>query len=293
VRRRLDVEMVRRGIVGTRPEAAQAIRSGSVTVAGRPVAKASTLVSAGEPITVVGPARRFVSRGGDKLDAALDRFGIEVAGRRALDAGASTGGFTDCLLSRGAVHVVAVDVGYGQLDWRLRQDPRVTVLERTNVRDLRRGGLPYPPAIVVVDLSFISLRTVLPALVAAAHPAADFVLLVKPQFEAARDDVGAGGVVGDPDVWRRVLESVASGCRRAGLRPEDAMASPLLGPAGNVEFLLLARGSPPAKQEAVAAGEAPSGRTSAIASAIEGAVGEGIALRGGSRAATGEAAGAD
>jgi 23S rRNA (cytidine1920-2'-O)/16S rRNA (cytidine1409-2'-O)-methyltransferase len=291
VRRRLDVEMVRRGIVGTRPQAAQAIRSGSVTVAGRPVAKASTLVAANEPITMAAPARRFVSRGGEKLDAALDRFGIDVAGRTALDAGASTGGFTDCLLSRGAAHVVAVDVGYGLLDWRLRQDPRVTVMERTNVRDLRHGDLPSPAAVVVADLSFVSLRTVMAALAAAADLDAAFVFLVKPQFEAGRDEVGAGGLVTDPDVWRRTLESVALACRRAGLRPENAMASPLLGPAGNVEFLLHASRVGDAIVDE--AGRAEADRTRGIGPLLESAVAEGIALRAAGRSPNGGAPRAD
>jgi 23S rRNA (cytidine1920-2'-O)/16S rRNA (cytidine1409-2'-O)-methyltransferase len=230
--------MVRRGIAASRAEAEMAIRSGKVTVAGRPAAKASTMVLAEEPIAVSQPARRFVSRGGEKLEAALDRFGIDVAGLDALDAGASTGGFTDCLLRRGASRVAAVDVGYGQLDWRLREDPRVTVLERTNVRELTRSDLPFRPAFVTVDLSFISLGLVIPALVAVAAPGAVFVLLVKPQFEAGRADVGSGGVVSDPAVWRRVLVRVGEEARARGLSPAGLMASPLLGPAGNAEFLL-------------------------------------------------------
>jgi 23S rRNA (cytidine1920-2'-O)/16S rRNA (cytidine1409-2'-O)-methyltransferase len=234
--------MVLRGVAGTRSEAAVAIRSGKVTVAGRPALKPSTLVLPDEPITLAEPARRFVSRGGEKLEAALDRFGIDPAGRRALDAGASTGGFTDCLLARGAVAVVAVDVGSGQLDWGLRQDPRVVVLERTNVRDLQPEDLPYQPDLFVADLSFISLRLVMPALARCAAPDADFVLLVKPQFEAGRKDVRPGGVVSDPEVWRRVMNDVISAGEREGLQPLDVMASPLVGPAGNVEFLLHARG---------------------------------------------------
>jgi 23S rRNA (cytidine1920-2'-O)/16S rRNA (cytidine1409-2'-O)-methyltransferase len=242
VRRRLDVEMVRRGLSSSRAEAALAIRSGSVAVAGHPVAKASMLVAPGEPISFAGPARRFVSRGGEKLDDALDRFGLNVAGRRALDAGASTGGFTDCLLQRGAEHVVAVDVGYGQLDWRIREDRRVTVLERTNVRDLRPEVLPYRPEVVTADLSFISLRQALPALAGASALGAQFVLLVKPQFEAGRERVGPGGVVSDPAVWREVLGSVGDACAGEGLTPSRIMASPLLGPAGNAEFVVYATG---------------------------------------------------
>lgn len=243
MRRRLDLEMVRRGLAGSRSEAALAIRSGKVTVSGNPATKASTMVLPGEPIVMMAPARRYVSRGGDKLEAAFDRFGITVKGLRAMDAGASTGGFTDCLLSRGAAHVIAVDVGYGQLDWRLREDPRVTVLERTNVRDLVPTTLMYPPDIITADLSFISLRLVLPALVRSAAAGAAFVLLVKPQFEAGREEVGPGGVVRDPDVWRMVLHEVIDVCRGLGLDVEGVMASPVVGPAGNVEFLLHARKS--------------------------------------------------
>jgi 23S rRNA (cytidine1920-2'-O)/16S rRNA (cytidine1409-2'-O)-methyltransferase len=240
VRRRLDVEMVRRGIAPSRTEAAMAIRSGVVTVAGRPAAKPGTLVHTKEPIALSGPARRFVSRGGEKLQGALDRFGIDVHGAMALDAGCSTGGFTDCMIQGGAAHVVGVDVGYGQLDWKLREDPRVTTLERTNVRDLEPDRLPYRPDVVTADLSFISLRLVLPALVRCSAPAARFVLLVKPQFEADREHVGEGGVVTDHGVWRTVLTDVATACETSGLSPTGVMASPLLGPAGNAEFVLFA-----------------------------------------------------
>lgn len=233
--------MVRRGVVATRTEAHLAIRSGSVLVAGRPAVKAATLVGRDEPIALFASPRPYVSRGGEKLEAALDRFPVPVRGRLALDAGASTGGFTDCLLSRGAARVAAVDVGYGQLDWRLREDPRVAVMERTNVRSLRSEGLPFVPQLVTADLSFISLRVVLPALAAVASSEADFVLLVKPQFEAGREEVGKGGVVSDPDAWSRVLRSTASASLELGLAPVDLMVSPLLGPAGNAEFFLWAR----------------------------------------------------
>ena len=215
------------------------MRDGLVLVGGRTAGKPSTLIDPAEPVELVGPARRFVSRGGEKLDAGLDRFEIAVKGRLALDAGASTGGFTDCLLRRGVASVVAVDVGYGQLAWSLRGDPRVTVLERTNVRDLRADALPFAPEIVVADLSFISLRLVVGALAGiAAEGGADLVLLVKPQFEAGRDAVGPGGVVRDPEGWRTAILGVAEASEAAGLRPADVMASPVRGPAGNVEFLL-------------------------------------------------------
>jgi 23S rRNA (cytidine1920-2'-O)/16S rRNA (cytidine1409-2'-O)-methyltransferase len=257
VRRRLDVEMVRRGIATSRAEAGTAIRSGRVTVGGRPAVKASTLVLPDEPIVLAGPARRFVSRGGEKLQAALERFGVDVTGRVALDAGASTGGFTQCLLEAGAAAVIAVDVGYGQLDWRLREDPRVIAMERVNVRTLLPEMLPRTPDVLTADLSFISLTLVLPVLVGVSGQGAEFVLLVKPQFEAGRSEVGRGGVVRDPVAWRRAVETVMETCVRSGLSPLGVMASPLLGPAGNAEFLLHALRSPaPAGLDTAAVDEA-------------------------------------
>jgi 23S rRNA (cytidine1920-2'-O)/16S rRNA (cytidine1409-2'-O)-methyltransferase len=240
-RRRLDVELVRRGLAGSRAEAQEAVRAGHVTVRGAPATKSTTLVGADEALAVAGPARPFVSRGGAKLAAALDAFAIDPTGRDCLDAGASTGGFTDCLLQRGARHVVAVDVGSGQLAWELRTDPRVTVLEKTNVRELDPAGLPFRPTLVVADLSFISLRLVARPLVEVADPLADLVLLIKPQFEAGREHVGRGGVVTDPGVWRRAIEEVAEATRAAGAGGAGVIVSPLRGPAGNVEFLLHAR----------------------------------------------------
>jgi 23S rRNA (cytidine1920-2'-O)/16S rRNA (cytidine1409-2'-O)-methyltransferase len=239
-RRRLDLELVRRGLSASRSEARDAISTGLVTVGGRPASKAGMMVAADEPIHLER-GRPFASRGGEKLAPALDRFAVDPRGRHCLDAGAGTGGFTDVLLSRGAARVVAVDVGYGQLAWRLRQDPRVTVLERTNVRNIGPADLPYPPDLVVVDLSFISLAKVLPALASVAAPGGDFVLLVKPQFEAGRADVGRGGVVRAPEVWRRVLAAAAESCLDAGLGPVDVTPSAVPGPAGNVEFFLHAR----------------------------------------------------
>ncbi|MEP7059533.1 MAG: TlyA family RNA methyltransferase, partial [Actinomycetota bacterium] len=208
--------------------------------------KPATMVGEDQPLGLAGPPRRFVSRGGEKLEAALTRFEVTVSGAEALDAGASTGGFTDCLLQAGASHVVAVDVGYGQFDWGLRTDPRVTLLERTNVRDLRPEMLPYRPGLVVADLSFISLTVVLRSLRDIGTPDAMFLVLVKPQFEAGPSDVGSGGVVRDPSVWRRVLETVLAACGSVDLAPSGLMASPRPGPAGNIEFLLLAGGSGPA-----------------------------------------------
>jgi 23S rRNA (cytidine1920-2'-O)/16S rRNA (cytidine1409-2'-O)-methyltransferase len=231
------MELVRRGLASSPGEAAAAVLGGRVTVSGRTAHKPSTLVAPAEAVELVDPPPRFVSRGGDKLEAALDRFGLDVAGRDCLDAGSSTGGFTDCLLQRGAAHVVSVDVGYGQLAWSLRSDDRVSVLERTNVRDLRAEHLPAPPTVVVADLSFSSLRSVVMVLADLAADRADVLLLVKPQFELPADVV-PGGVVRDPQQWRRAVESVATACSAAGLAPREVMASPLTGPAGNVEFLL-------------------------------------------------------
>ncbi len=231
---------MRRGLVPGRRQAVEAVTAGLVTVGGAPATTPARQVGPDEPIALRGPAARFVSRGGEKLDAALTAWEIDVAGRRVLDAGASTGGFTDCVLQRGAREVVAVDVGHGQLAWSLREDPRVAVLERTNLRRLE--ALPDGPAeVVVADLSFISLRTVAPALVALATPTAELVLLVKPQFEAGRERVGRGGIVRDPVVHRSVLGEVVDGLAAHGLVVTAVIRSPLTGADGNVEFLAHAR----------------------------------------------------
>jgi len=242
VRRRLDAELVRRGLVPSREQAHRRLAEGRVLVGGAPADKASRLVAPGEPLEVVGPPPRFVGRGGEKLEAALAHFGVEVAGRAVLDAGASTGGFTDCVLQRGAASVLAVDVGNGQLHERVARDPRVTVRDRTNVRSL---VLDVPVDVVVADLSFISLGAVAPALLGAnAAPGADVVVLVKPQFEAGRADVSKGrGVVRSPVVWRRVLGEVCSALAGHGAGMMGAMVSPLTGADGNVEFLVHLRAS--------------------------------------------------
>ncbi len=267
MRRRLDSELVRRGLAGSRAEAQAAVEAGLVMVGGRPAGKPSTLVASSEPVAVAGPARRFVSRGGEKLEAAIERFGIDPSGLDCLDAGASTGGFTDCLLRHGAARVVAVDVGYGQLAWALRKDPRVVVMERTNVRNLGPGDLPFAPALVVADLSFIPLALAIPSLTGVATPGAAFVVLVKPQFEVGPERVGRGGVVRDPDSWRLALDSVAGAFADRGLRPTAAMASPVLGPAGNVEFLMLAGGQ-----------VVPEGATTGLD--VDAVIAEGAAARG-------------
>lgn len=240
VRRRLDVELVRRGLAESRAGAARLIGDGRVRVAGMPATTAARRVDPATAITVVTDGPRYVSRGGVKLAGALDAFALDVTGRVALDAGASTGGFTDCLLQRGVARVHAVDVGRGQLAWSLRQDPRVVVYERTNVRGLDAGALGEAVDLVVADLSFISLCTVAPALVASATETADFVLLVKPQFEAGPTRVGRGGIVRDPEVHAAVLGEVAAGLAAAGLLVTAVVGSPLRGADGNREFLVRA-----------------------------------------------------
>ncbi len=231
--------------MASRQKAQAEIAAGRVTVGGAPADKAARLVAPDEPIVVLGPAPRFVGRGGEKLDAALARFCIEVEGRRAVDLGASTGGFTDALLQRGASSVAAVDVGYGQLHERIRADVRVEVFERTNARDLTPGQLGSDVGVVVADLSFISLRTVVPALVGVAGPSADLVLLVKPQFEAGRQEAARGrGVITDPAIWERVLGEVTAALSGLGPAIMGVMASPLTGADGNVEFLVHGRVPP-------------------------------------------------
>ena len=220
------------------------IADGLVTIDGAPALKASTQVAAHQQLNVQRAPSRFVSRGGEKLAHALERFHLDVANVVALDAGISTGGFTDCLLQHGAARIVGYDVGYGQVHERLRSDPRVTVFERTNVRDLTVEDLPSPkPHVLVADLSFISLRLVLPVLLSLLDPVAQrfAVVLVKPQFEAARHEIAEGGVVDDPKVWRRCLRTVSATVTQLGWRTCGLVASPLLGPAGNVEFLAYLR----------------------------------------------------
>lgn len=237
-RRRLDAELVRRRLVTSREQAQDAIAEGRVTVGGVVATKAATQVDDAAAIEVqVGEQSSYVSRGAYKLIGALDAFGIDVGGMRALDAGASTGGFTQVLLERGAAQVIAVDVGYGQLAWPVRSQPAVTVLERTNVRHLTASDLPYPPDLVVADLSFISLTVVLPALVEVAGAGADLLLMVKPQFEVGKENVGHG-VVTDPKLRRQAVEHVAQAGIELGLQVRGVTASPLPGPKGNVEYFL-------------------------------------------------------
>lgn len=238
-RARVDAELVRRGLARSRQQAAELIGAGRVSIDGMPAAKPATSIALSANLTVVDLGEQsWVSRGAHKLLGALESFGIPVAGRRCLDAGASTGGFTEVLLDRGAAEVVAVDVGYGQLAWALRTDPRVTVMERTNVRDLTADAIGGPVDLIVADLSFISLATVLPALTACASPGADIVPMVKPQFEVGKSRVGAGGVVADPALRADAVRSVARRAAELRWHTVAVAASPLPGPAGNVEYFL-------------------------------------------------------
>ena len=242
-KKRLDVLLVERGLAESRTQAQRLIRAGLVRVRGQVADKPGPQVATNVEITLQARPR-FVSRGGEKLEAALARFGLDVTGAVAADVGASTGGFTDCLLQHGACRVYAIDVGYGQLAWRLRNDPRVVVMERTNARYLE--SLPEPVGLVTADVAFISLGLILPAAVRWFTPPqppptgggkGEVVALIKPQFEAGRREVGKGGVVRDPKVHRRVLERVVSIAAELGLGLCGLMPSPLRGPAGNVEFL--------------------------------------------------------
>jgi 23S rRNA (cytidine1920-2'-O)/16S rRNA (cytidine1409-2'-O)-methyltransferase len=242
VRRRLDAELVRRGLARSREQAAHLVDGGRVKVDGSIAAKPASQVQPSAAIVVeTGDDPGYVSRGAWKLQGALDVFipsGLSVAGRRALDAGASTGGFTDVLLRNGVVHVDAVDVGYGQLAWSLRTDERVTVHDRTNVRELRPDQLGSPVGLVVADLSFISLTLVLAALVGVCADGADLVLMVKPQFEVGRDSLGKGGVVREPALRAQAVRTVADAAAVHGLGVRGVTASPLPGPAGNVEYFV-------------------------------------------------------
>jgi 23S rRNA (cytidine1920-2'-O)/16S rRNA (cytidine1409-2'-O)-methyltransferase len=249
-RLRLDAELVRRGLARSRDHAAELVAAGRVTVQGATATKAATGVTTDVALVVRDDPERpdYVSRGGHKLAGALAVFtplGLEVAGRRCLDAGASTGGFTDVLLRAGAREVVAVDVGYGQLAWSLRQDERVVVHDRTNIRELTPTLIGGPVDVVVGDLSFISLELVLDALLGVCAPDADLALMVKPQFEVGKERVGKGGVVRDPALRAAAVTAVAAAAAARGWGARAVTTSPLPGPSGNVEFFLwLRRGEP-------------------------------------------------
>jgi 23S rRNA (cytidine1920-2'-O)/16S rRNA (cytidine1409-2'-O)-methyltransferase len=243
---RLDVLTADLGKAASRERARALILAGRVRVDGVIVHKAGAGVSPDARIEIVEPDFPWVGRGGVKLAHALDAFGIDVSGREALDIGASTGGFTDVLLQRGARRVVALDVGHGQLDWRLREDPRVIVIERRNARELEPAWLPAPADVVTVDVSFISLRLILPVLPPIVAPGADIVVLVKPQFEAGRDEVKRGGLVRDPAVHDAVIARVAESAGACGLRRVAMTPSPITGATGNREFLMHIRVAAPA-----------------------------------------------
>ena len=234
---RLDVLLVKRGLCETRERAQAAILAGTVTVDGRRADKSGMRYPEDAAIEVRGAAIPYVGRGGLKLAHALDAFGVDPAGRVFRDVGASTGGFTFFLPHRGAAHVFAIDVGYGQIAWKLRTDPRVTVMDRTNIRHLQPGALPQTPDLAVVDVSFISLEKVLPAIRALLAPASEVVALVKPQFEAGPEKVGKGGIIRDAAVHRDVLRKVLGDVERVGYRVAGLTPSPIAGTEGNLEFL--------------------------------------------------------
>ncbi len=246
---RLDAELVRRGLARSRDQAAELVAAGRVEIRGTVATKVAAMVDPADPLVVRGgdPTTEYVSRGGHKLAGALAAFvpsGLAVAGRRCLDAGASTGGFTDVLLRAGAREVVAVDVGYGQLAWSIRSDERVRVHDRTNVRSLSPADIDGPADLIVADLSFISLRLVLDALTSCLRPDGDLVPMVKPQFEVGKERVGTGGVVRDPALRADAVLEVAEQARLRGLGVAGVVTSPLPGPSGNVEFFLWLRREP-------------------------------------------------
>jgi len=240
-RRRLDLEMARRGIAPSREGAQRLIMAGRVRVDSQPALKADQSVDERSAIALVGETPEYASRGGLKLAAALDHFGLDPHERRAMDVGASTGGFTDVLLRRGAAHVIALDVGYGQIADRLRRDSRVTVLDRTNIRLVEASSLPYAPEIVTIDVSFISLRLVIPPVLELSAPAVASLALIKPQFEVGRGKVGKGGVVRDEAMRRRAVEEVLEFAAGLGLEVTQPMEAPIRGAAGNQEYMVLMR----------------------------------------------------
>jgi 23S rRNA (cytidine1920-2'-O)/16S rRNA (cytidine1409-2'-O)-methyltransferase len=245
-KQRLDVALVERGLVESRAKAQALVLAGLVFSGEKRLDKAGASVAADQPLEVRGAEHPWVSRGGIKLAHGLDHFAIDPAGLTALDVGASTGGFTDVLLSRGAARVYAVDVGHGQLAWKLRNDKRVVVLEKTNARHLTRAQIPEPIDLVVCDASFIGLETVLPAALALARPGAFLVALIKPQFEVGPERVGKGGVVRDPALHREVCERIAAWLPTRGWTVDGVTESPIRGPEGNIEFLITAVHSAPA-----------------------------------------------
>jgi 23S rRNA (cytidine1920-2'-O)/16S rRNA (cytidine1409-2'-O)-methyltransferase len=241
---RLDQLLVARRLAPSRQQAQALIMAGKVLVADTPVDKPGAFIAADAPVVLKGEMPRYVSRGGLKLEAALEGFGVDAAGLTCLDVGAATGGFTDCLLQRGARKVFAVDVGYGQLAWKLRRDGRVTAIERTNIRHLHPEAIACPVDLAVVDVSFISLTIVIPAVVPLLKPLAWLVALIKPQFEVGRGQVGRGGVVRNPSQHQAVIRKVRDFCTAGGLRVQGVVPSPILGPKGNREFFIGLRTPP-------------------------------------------------
>lgn len=238
-RRRLDTELVRRGLVTSRDRAQEAVASGRVTVNGAAAQKAARLVLPGDALELSGPPARYVSRGGEKLEGALAAFGLDVAGLRCCDVGSSTGGFTDCLLQRGATEVVAIDVGRAQMHERLAEDRRVTLYERTDIRNVDPSAIGAPFDLVTADVSFISLTSILDCLVRLVSSGAPVLVLVKPQFEVGRQEASRGrGVIRDPEQWQAALDRVLEAATTASLSPQSAIPSPLKGAQGNTEFFL-------------------------------------------------------
>jgi len=237
-RERLDKLLIERGLVGSREEGRGRIMAGEVLVNDQPLTKAGSLVDPEAVIQLKGKPLPYVSRGGVKLEKALEEFRVEVEGRIVLDVGASTGGFTDCLLGRGAGQVYAVDVGYGQLDWKLRKDPRVFILEKRNIRYLESHELPRPPELATIDVSFISLKQVLPQVKKLLTPRGEILALIKPQFEIGKGKVGKGGVVRRHEDHLLVIQEIGEAAKHLGLEVKGVTESPLLGPKGNKEFFI-------------------------------------------------------
>lgn len=237
MKKRIDLRLVEEGLCSSREQAQRAIMAGKVLVNGKRIEKASQQVEAEDQVSIAEIGEKYVSRGGYKLEKAIAAFGLEITGRDCLDAGASTGGFTDCLLQAGAAHVDAIDVGYGQLAWKLRQDPRVTVWERRNIRYFSKELLERVPSLITADLSFISLELVLAKFKELIKPGGDLVTLIKPQFEAGREKVGKKGVIRDQDIHVEVLQRLAKNAPSKGWHLVHLTFSPIRGPEGNIEFL--------------------------------------------------------
>lgn len=246
---RLDRILLEKGIATTRQRARAMIMAGKILVNHLPADKPGTMISPDAGIEIKGEDIPYVSRGGLKLEAALNAFELKVVDRVCLDVGASTGGFTDCMLQNGATRVYAVDVGYGQLAWKLRQDPRVVVIERTNIRHMPPGKIPEPIGLATIDVSFISLKIVVPAILDLLAPDSEIVALIKPQFEVGKGQVGKGGVVRNPEHHERVIKDLANFFQKLGLICESVIPSPVIGPKGNREFLILLKNGPLMGQE--------------------------------------------